>query len=210
MRWTVVLVGLLGCGGQAGTEPPGPGPDGTVTPSSKDGSRIKRVFFKDTRTAEDGLTVVSVAQSGFFDLGLNSYCTFDVAEDGVQRCVPPGSAYFTNNKCTGLPIQVVEPAAAAPCPAPASWTGAISSYIVETVADQSPVCAWDGSRTGSRKRVYKIANEISRPPSVFFSLPGLCTPTTPSGNARFYASGEAVPPTDLVKATLKQETYIEQ
>jgi hypothetical protein len=178
--------GLKGDKGDRGEQgPPGdkgdkgdPGSAGGGSASS--GSRIKMRVA----TGSDGSRQVL---SSWWDSTLSTECSFMVASDGVERCVPGTLSllrYFTDSNCT-QPIALWSVCSNPP------------AYVIQMEPDTS--CS---SAPRNKYRVYLVGTQVAEPASLYYLSGTTCQSTQKPSATNYYQRGAEVPAADLVSRTV--------
>jgi hypothetical protein len=184
--------GSAGAGGGGGTGGTGGAGGGgaTVPPDWVSGSRLRARV----QTAPDG----AKAFVGWYDSQLGINCTFGVATDGVERCLPDYSGatvsgYFSDMGCSTKLGQSTYPCATSPQP----------SYATALV-QLSTCSALDGYNDPYQRRVFSISGAYAG--TLYAGTPGSCNPvTSPPAGYVFYTLGAEVSSSTFAQGAIVTE-----
>lgn len=149
-------------------------PDADGGADSADGCRLSARYV----SFEGGEPV----HVGWYDSVLETPCEFEVAADGLLRCLPDGAGYwqhFSSPDCEASSVLVRVPV----------WYGATPAFTLELDFNSCPL----------RRRVFRVGPEHDGP--VYDGIgPGMCREVEASADIVDYSLGEEVDPAELVSA----------
>jgi hypothetical protein len=168
----------------------------TVRPSGVDSGSPPMVPVASAQAAESGTrlrAIWQVAEDGakqfnyqWRDTERNEDCSFGLAGDGVQRCMPRPSisfiGYFSDEECT----QRLFVRGAAGC----VLQGQVMGTFAETVG-----CEY-------RSRLFTVTSLV-RPSMIYLRSASACTPTAASEAYDYFAAGLEIPPSSFVAASIQ-------
>lgn len=149
--------------------------------AAESGTRLRAIW----QVAEDGAKQFNYQ---WRDTQRNEDCSFGMAGDGVQRCMPATSisfvGYFTDEDCT---VRLFVRAA----------TGCVSQGLQLGSVAETIGCEY-------RSRRFAV-NAITRPTTVYLGSPENCVQTSGSDSYDYFAQGVEISPSSFVAASNQVE-----
>jgi hypothetical protein len=194
-RLLFLALPLLSCGNMGPPDTGGDPPDAPGAAPDRPGTRLKPIYER--WTAVDGARV-TLPTNRFRDTKLNVDCTFEIAEDGLKRCLPAlprsfkggssVSGYFLDAACTQNVVM---------------YNNCVSSlkYAIEKVPGPTS-CGPD------LLKIHQVGSAVT-PATLYLKSGPSCTAVADTdrtrmlGTSTFYRTTTVVDPTEFVKGDVE-------